>query len=297
MPSANAEIEFMKYAQNYTTPVIFCLLVLTGAWLGACGPGKARKNGSVFVSPIDGKEMVLVPAGEFIMGTDKIDAENTHIRIGAVKPLFMDQHPQRKVFLPAYHIDRYEVTNKEYKRFVEATQYAAYPPHWTDGDFPEGEENHPVRNVSWSDALAYALWAQKSLPTEAQWEKAARGTDGRLYPWGNEYRKGQANIEIDGARKTAPVGGYPQDVSPYQVFDMEGNVMEWTLDWYRPYPANDWQSPRFGAAFKVLRGNGYQKAGHYFLEAYRYVFHRTEAEPDGFFENVGFRCVREVVTK
>ncbi|MBI5428541.1 MAG: SUMF1/EgtB/PvdO family nonheme iron enzyme [Nitrospinae bacterium] len=269
--------------KKYTVLLALCLSISQPACQG-------EKLPATMVSEIDRKAMVLVPAGEFVMGTNKTDPENIHLRIGTVKPLYVDQQPERKVFLDAYYIDRFEVTNKEYKRFVDSAQYPDCPANWVDGEYPRGLDDHPVTNVSWAQAMAYALWAHKTLPTEAQWEKAARGADGRIYPWGNEYAKGQANIEIDAVRQTAPVGSYPRDVSPYQAYDMSGNVMEWTQDWYQAYPGNDYQSSRFGKNFKVLRGNGYQKAGHYFLEAYRYLFHRTEAEPDEFFENVGFRC-------
>jgi len=246
------------------------------------------------ISKIDQKEMVLVPAGKFIMGTDKTDPENTHQKIGTIKPLYLDQHPQRSIDLEAFYMDKYEVTHREYMRFVEATRFNELPSNWVEGKIPEGLKNHPVTNITWREALAYALWAGKLLPTEEQWEKAARGTDGRLYPWGNEYAKGMANMGIDAAKKNMPVGSYPQDVSSYGLYDMGGNVMEWSLDWYLPYPGNDYQSPKFGKKLKVLRGNSFQSGGHYFLEAYRYVFSRTEVDPDDYFENVGFRCVMAV---
>ncbi len=282
---------------NYTRITISCLFLMTVLLMTqACGKKQAKISAHL-TSERDQKEMVLVPSGMFIMGTDKVDPDNTHRTIGTVKPLFLDQHPQKEIYLDAYYIDKYEVTNKEYKRFLEATQYIEDPAHWNEGSFPEGKGDHPVTNVTWTEALAYALWAGKNLPTEAQWEKAARGTDGRLYPWGNEYQKGNANIGIEGDRKTAKVGSYPQDVSPFRAYDMSGNVMEWTLNWYMPYPGNDYKHARFGTNFKVLRGNAFQKAGHYFLEAYRYLIHRTEVAPDQYFENVGFRCVLEVEIK
>jgi formylglycine-generating enzyme required for sulfatase activity len=246
------------------------------------------------VSEVDGKAMMLVPAGEFIMGTNRTDPDNTHLKIGTVKPLYKDQRPEHKVHLNAFYIDQYEVTNSEYKQFIDATQFPELPGHWEEGTFPEGEKDLPVTNVTWGEALAYALWAGKRLPTEAQWEKAARGTEGRLFPWGEEYQKGWANVGVDGAKGLVSGGSYPKDVSPYQVFDMAGNVMEWTASWYQLYPGNDYQFKKFGREFKVLRGNGFQKGGHYFLEAYRYTFYRTEAKPDEYFENVGFRCVMPV---
>lgn len=247
------------------------------------------------ISEVDGKAMVLILAGEFIMGTNRIDSENTHLKIGTVKPLYKDQHPERKVYLDAFYIDQYEVTNREYKKFIDSVQFPELPGHWEEGTFPEGEGGLPVTNVTWREALTYALWAGKRLPTEAQWEKAARGTEGRLFPWGEEYQKGWANVGVDGAKALASSGSYPKDVSPYNVYDLAGNVMEWTSSWYQPYPGNDYQFKKFGKEFKVLRGNGFQKGGHYFLEAYRYTFYRTEAKPDEYFENVGFRCVISVI--
>jgi formylglycine-generating enzyme required for sulfatase activity len=272
--------------------VLFVFLILV-VFLSACEQ-LSNDLPLKLISEVDGKVMVLVPAGKFIMGTNRTDPENTHLKIGTVKPLYKDQRPEHKVHLNAFYIDQYEVTNSEYKQFIDATQFPELPGHWEEGAFPEGEKDLPVTNVTWGEALAYALWAGKRLPTEAQWEKAARGAEGRLFPWGEEYQKGWANVGVDGAKALVLGGSYPKDVSPYQVFDMAGNVMEWTANWYQPYPGNDYHFKKFGREFKVLRGNGFQKGGHYFLEAYRYTFYRTEAKPDEYFENVGFRSVMPV---
>ena len=272
------------------------LVSLLAGCSGGSNPEQSENSAPArgIVSKIDGKEMVLVPAGEFLLGTDMKDPDNTHLKIGTVKPLFVDQGPQQKLDLPAFYIDKYEVTNREYQRFLEATRYHDRPSHWEGEAFPEGTGNQPVTNVSWGEAMAYALWAGKILPTEEQWEKAARGTDGRLFPWGNEYQKGISNMGLEGKKDFANVGEYPKDVSPYGAYDMGGNVMEWTLSWYLPYKGSDYRNKKMGGRLKVMRGNGFQKGGHYFLDAYRYVFHRTEADPDEFYENVGFRCVMPV---
>ena len=240
--------------------------------------------------------MVLIPSGEFIMGTNKVDTEGTHKKIGAVKPLYLDQHPERNLFLGPFYMDRYEVTNEEYQGFLNATQFTDLPAHRVDGKNPEGKGLHPVTQVTWWEAWSYCMWAGKQLPTEAQWEKSARGPNGLPYPWGKEFVKGKANLGIDGDRKTASVTAYPEDISPYEVYGLSGNVMEWTQDWYLPYLGNSRSDPRFGRELKVLRGNGFQKAGHYFLPAYRYAFTRTEANPNDFFENVGFRCASEIIS-
>ncbi len=280
--------------------IIFIVLLLGTVVFSACVKGDdSTSSGGTTLEQVkifqrDGREMVLIPAGEFIMGTDRVDKENTHLKIGAVKPLFLDQHPERKVHLEAYYIDRYEVTNAEYKQFIDDSGYNDLPANWVDGVFPEGMDNYPVTHISWDEALTYALWAGKRLPSEEQWEKAARGSAGGLYPWGNEYFKGHANINLDGSRELAPIGSYPKDKSPYGVFDMGGNVMEWTQDWYMAYPGNTRKDSRFGKKFKALKGSAFQKAGHYFMDAYRFAFARTEADPDGYYENVGFRCVKAV---
>lgn len=283
--------------KKYTVIVLFCLGVFLpgcGDWLCDCQEA-GDPLPPVKISEIDGKEMSLVPAGDFIMGTNKVDEENTQQNIGAVKPLYLDQHPERTVHLEAYYMDRFEVTNREFIKFVRATSFTSLPTHWEKGEIPEGLEDRPVTNVTWWEAWSYCMWTHKTLPTEAQWEKAARGTDGRSYPWGNEYKKGMANIGIEGDRKEVPGGKYAGDLSPYKIHDMAGNVMEWSLDWYQAYPGNSHKDKRFGERFKVLRGTAFQKAGHYFLDAYKYAFMRTEVDPDDFFENVGFRCATNII--
>ena len=281
--------------KNYT-PVVFVMLLF---FLSGCGSCDCEEEIliPVKVSERDQKEMVLVSSGEFIMGTNKVDTEGTQKNIGAVKALYLDQHPERKLFLGPFYMDRYEVTNAEYFKFLKATQFTDRPAHWVGGAFPEEQALHPVTQVTWWEGWSYCMWAGKQLPTEAQWEKSARGPKGLPYPWGEEFIKGKSNLGIDGDRKTASVTAYPEDVSSYGVYGLSGNVMEWTLDWYLPYPGNTKSNSRFGRELKVLRGNGYQKAGHYFLDAYRFAFTRTEANPNDFFENVGFRCASEIIVE
>jgi len=152
----------------------------------------------------DGRPMVLVPAGEFYFGPDRV-----------------------KLTLPDFYIDRYPVTNAEYKKFVEATG-APEPTHWRRGTWPEGKADHPVVNVTWEQAAAYAEWAGKRLPTEEEWEKAARGTDGREWPWGSTFDPSRCNTNESGIWDTTPVGKYsPAGDSPYGAADMAGNVWEW----------------------------------------------------------------------
>src|SRR5262245_26493616 len=185
-------------------------------------------------------EMVIVPAGWFLMGSDKKTDKNA----------YAPEFPQRKVYLDAYEIDKYEVTTVQFLRFVLAMDK---PPlvdwRYEGGNFQETMAAHPVMHVSWYDAEAYCKWAGKRLPTSAEWEKAARGEDGRIYPWGNQpaglSRANFGRTGLSGPVRDRPerlllyppiisVDKYDNAVSPYGIYQMAGNVAEWTADWYDP---------------------------------------------------------------
>jgi formylglycine-generating enzyme required for sulfatase activity len=228
----------------------------------------------------DGVEMLLVPAGPFLRGSLDGDA---------------DERPPHRVTLPAFYIDRFEVTHEQYATFVKAT--GRKPPiDWPEGRMPPKLAKHPVVNVTWADATAYAQWAGKRLPTEAEWEKAARGTDGRNYPWGNDpARKSGSGADAKDAThsegRTFPVGSFPDDTSPYGVMDMAGNVWEWTADWYAAYPGNDSLELEFGRKFKVIRGGG--AIDYYGAASTRRCADRARSVPYGTYDALGFRCVKE----
>ncbi|HWQ31656.1 MAG TPA: bifunctional serine/threonine-protein kinase/formylglycine-generating enzyme family protein [Blastocatellia bacterium] len=214
--------------------------------------------------------MILIPGGEFQMGRD---GGNPY------------EGPAHKVTVKPFFIDKTEVTNEQYAEFVRQTRRQP-PSHWTGGSFPPGEANFPVVNVSWNDANDYAQWAGKRLPTEEEWEFAARGRDGRLYPYGNEWKPKYSNAAEDGYRKARAVGSYPEGASPFGVMDMAGNVAEWTASDYRPYPGSK-AKPEDG--FKVMRGGAFntkaiqQTATDRFYDA-----------PTRTFDYVGFRCAKDV---
>lgn len=232
----------------------------------------------------DGAEMVLIPAGEFWMGSDDGDA---------------DEKPRRRVYLDAFSIDKYEVTNTLYKPSMDATRYPA-PSHWTNTSFNSSAQ--PVVGVSWYEAEAYCRWAGKRLPTEAEWEKAARGTDGRKYPWGNEEPdnskanygqplSGGPAARLVGKRKTTPVGSYPSGVSTYGVHDMAGNVWEWVADWYdgnyyQRAPGRNPKGPDSGQ-FRVFRGGSWIDDPGSARSSNRLWSH-----PGDRFSHVGFRCAQ-----
>jgi formylglycine-generating enzyme required for sulfatase activity len=220
--------------------------------------------------------MVTIPAGEFTMGNDQGREE---------------ERPAHTVFVDAFEMDLFEVTNEDFAKFVDETGYVTEAEKAADGATwrtrGEGKERHPVVEVSWSDAVAYCQWLGKRLPTEAEWEKAARGTEGLIYPWGNEWVPSKANTKDSGLRGTTVVGSFAESISPYGLFDMAGNVWEWTSDWYEAYPGSDFQSEYFGQKYKVIRGGGWFAESDRVRTTYRSC---TSVEATN--DNLGFRCAR-----
>ena len=256
------------------------LIVIVG-----CDPLSGGARGT---APSPG-QMVTIPQGEFIMGSDQTDTAQQGVEFGTAKPWFLDEHPQRTVTLPTYQIDVYETTNDQYRQFVDATRAAA-PPTWPDGRFPADQGRWPVTGITWFEADRFCRWAGKRLPTEAEWEKAARGTDGREYPWGNAFDEKKGNI---GSTGLAAVGSFPEGKSPYGVEDMAGNVSEWVADWYQPYPGSTYTSPAFGERFKVVRNSSWGgSAGHYTVPHFYRAAYRFYQPPERRFRDIGFRCAR-----
>jgi iron(II)-dependent oxidoreductase len=179
-------------------------------------PGENRAKIDRFTTIEVPPDMVLIPAGEFIMGSN-----------GDIP----DENPAHKVYLDNYYIDKYEVSWGDYMKFVKEKGYPR--PRYVDDPRFSGN-NRPAMGITYEDAEAYAKWANKRLPTEAEWEKAARGEKERIYPWGNEFSPDKVNCatDIDGYKTTAPVNAFPEGASPYGVFNMAGNVWEWCTDFY-----------------------------------------------------------------
>jgi len=220
---------------------------------------------------------VEVPAGPLVMGSATDSPEDA---------------PAHKVDLPAFEIDKFEVTNVDFATFVETTGYVtdaekAGKKSWRDS-FGDGKESHPVVRVTWNDAVAYCTWLDKRLPSEAEWEKAARGPEGLRFPWGNEWDASKANVKATGLRSTAVVGSFGAGASPYGVEDMAGNVWEWTADWYQAYPGNTAGDAYYGETCRVTRGGGW-----FDNEPQATTFNRNCADPDKTaIDELGFRCAR-----
>ncbi len=233
--------------------------------------------------------MVPVPAGKFIRGSNRVDEFQQAGELGSKKPWYKDEYPQHEISLPLFYIDRYEVTNAEYKAFIDATGWRP-PPYFEDRNIPAGQERFPISQVNWYEAERYCRWKGKRLPSEAEWEKAARGTDGREFPWGNDFEKIKKNADHPHSEEIAPVGSFKEGMSPYGVMDMAGNVWEWTNDWYRSYPNGTFKSALFGEKQKVFRGGGGGRVGHYALPLFYRTAYRSSIAPEQAFADLGFRC-------
>ena len=223
--------------------------------------------------------MVLVPGGEFTMGTNQKEALGPNIPRSN-----NDARPEHKVTLPSFYIDKTEVTNAQYKAYCDATNYPT-PPQWKEGKYPNGEDDFPVTHVSWYEARAYAAWAGKRLPTEAQWEKAARGSDKREFPWGNNW---DAKRVVWHRNRPFKVGSKPNGASPYGALDMAGNVFEWTASWYDAYPNAPHQFAEFGTQMKTIRGGGFDGG-----DILARTHFRSVAYPSARSDMIGFRCVQD----
>jgi len=266
----------------------------------------------IFVLPLSGwsqnntdhsleGEMIHIPSGHFIFGTNKKDEIAEALSLGIPKPWYADETPRQKIFLKEFYIDTFEVTNERYKKYVDDLG-AVSPINWKNNDFLEGKNKEPVTWVTWFDAANFCQWAKKRLPTEKQWERAAKGTKGNEYPWGNEYQSSIANLSKRAGSKNKPVkvGSYPQSVSKEGVHDLVGNVWEWVADDYRPYKGSTYKNNYYDSGYKILRGHSASDIGHFpgamyanAIKMFARSGYRQFANPDEPGPDVGFRCVSE----
>jgi formylglycine-generating enzyme required for sulfatase activity len=269
---------------------------------------KAARNWQALANRLD-QNLVRVPAGQFWRGSGDRRA---------------DERPKKQIVLDAFEIDRFETTNVQYQRFVQATGEKP-PPYWTGEAFPPGQEDYPVVGVSWEQANRYCRWAGRRLPTEAEWEKACRGTDGRLYPWGDSWEAGRANVDplsgsflagemsqggprwirawsllqatpaASGERGLRPVGSYLQGASPYGILDLAGNASEWVADRYTftDYSGLPTLNPSAGGSLgnHALRGSAwYDPTGSPAWQEDQSRCAARNSSHTAFDLRVGFRC-------
>ena len=331
----------LKMTNNFwrAAATLCCALALAGCDTGAGGdhpqPLLPGTDGQL-VAPTQA-DMILIPGGEFMMGSDKTDSTAMQKEYGFVDPLYLDEHPLHKVILPDFLIDKYEVSNGQYKAFVQQTKRTE-PSAWVQNGYNVREEKLQsfkletlrwaatqyfkldmntdtmpreailvelqkiqqqrdklsVSNVTWHDANDYCRWLGRRLPSEAEWEKTARGRQGLEYPWGNVWDAKKLNIGAQAENEDEPElpgGSYPDDKSTYGVYDLAGNVSEWVDDWYKPYPGSDYLHPDYNNQHKVKRG-GEAGIGHYSLSYFFRGAVRNHADPASA-SSGGFRCAAD----
>ncbi len=220
------------------------------------------------------EKMIFIPGGMAVIGSKAQVVEQLVQSGEASREMLQDELPQQTMSIRGFYLDQYEVTNAQYKKFVDETRYPP-PLHWKSGSYPAGTGNEPVTFVSWDDAARYASWAGKRLPSAEEWELAARGLNGQRFPWGNDPLRNQANVE-NPSGGVAPVGSYPADVSPSTIYDMGGNVMEWTLTQY----GNN-------KNFFILKGSSWKGKPYEARGA-----NRTAGSAEYRLSDIGFRCAR-----
>lgn len=253
-------------------PKIISALIISNALLSGCASNVANSKGTT-ISAIDGMEMIYIAAGEFSMGS----AEGN-------ESINEDEQPAHTVRLDAYWIDKTEVTNAMYQICI-ASKICSTPAqsrYYLEAHFAD----HPIIGVSWTQAKAYCAWAGRRLPTEAEWEMAARGTDGRMYPWGNISPTAELanfNQDVDG---TSAVGSYPSGASPYGLLDMAGNAWEWVADGYDPlfYDNAPTLNPFTDEVenLKVIRGGNWNSNANGVRSANRFWAFPGRNDTDGF---------------
>jgi len=233
-----------------------------------------RKTSTLPPTPPEG--MVYIPAGKFTMGRN--DGET-------------DESPAHEVEVKAFFLDQHELTNREYKKFVDESGHRI-PSHWkNNGSYEPEDAILPVTYVTWQDAVAYATWTKKRLPTEAEWEFAARGGDkGYLYPWGNEWREGYANANRESAMKPSPIHSFEKDVSPLSIFDMAGNVSEWVENYY----TNGYRGA-LNQKYRVYRGGNFRTLPEESLNTRRWANTPDDKLGDDLKPLIGIRCAKDIV--
>jgi formylglycine-generating enzyme required for sulfatase activity len=217
--------------------------------------------------------MVMIPKGKFTLG---INPDNKIIQFMSDATLSLNAQPAQKIYTKSFYIDQLEVTYEAFHRFKPKFEYETKNP------------SEPIRGVNWFEADAYCLSQSKRLPTEIEWEKAARGTDGRLFVWGEEFIQKNANF----SSQVRPIKSIPSDTSSYGVVDLNGNVSEWTASWYNPYKNSKFKDSLYGKKVKVIRGGSFHKMNHGLMKEFAILPYRNFAPPQDRFWDTGFRCAQ-----
>ena len=217
----------------------------------------------------------MVPEGEFALG---FDPSNKVEKFISNDTLSLNAQPSQKIFLKSFYLDQFEVTYEAFNRYKPKLKYEIF------------DAKEPIRGVSWYEADAYCLAQGKRLPTEFEWEKAARGINGKLFVWGDQFEQNKANF----SKKVRVVGSTSSDTSTYGISDLNGNVSEWTSSWYDTYKASNFRDKLYGKKVKVIRGDSFHKMEHGLMKEFTILYYRNYAPPYERFWDTGFRCAQSV---
>jgi serine/threonine-protein kinase len=268
---ASRSVVFWLFPIGGVLILLGTLLGITVTWSrsNSKNPDPPKKE-----APAVPEGMIFVAGGEFAMGNDDGDEY---------------ERPEHKVVVPPFFIDQHEVTCEQYEKFTRATGHRV-PDDWRNGTYPTDARRHPVTGVDWNDANAYAKWAGKRLPSEEEWEYAARGVDRRKYPWGNDWQNNIANAGASSLGHFSDVGSFPAGKSPFGLMDMVGNAWEWTASDLKPYPGGRLTNPPHEER-KITRGASWFKD----KERDWTTTFRGFAAPAGGndYSKVGFRCAKD----
>ena len=267
--ASKIQVYLSRFGPSLVSLVILCLILTLAARNPATGSSP---------SPSGPPGMILIPEGLFTMGSDD---------------RWADEGPEHTVYLNGFYIDKFEVTNARYLKFARTTGRQV-PLDRSGRRIPPGKDLHPVTYVTFFDANAYCHWAGRRLPTDKEWEKAARGTDGRWFPWGNDFDATKANVPQLKLGDTTPVGQFPKGNSPYGVSDLSGNVWEWTSSWYKAYPGNNRPTENYGQKYRVLKGGSWIHCSGYKCGISAPNFNRSFFHPATKNSGFGFRCARSL---
>jgi formylglycine-generating enzyme required for sulfatase activity len=276
----------MEYFKLMVFRIIVLAVLLPFVWANGAAANPPKK-----VVPPSYSDMVFIPQGAFEMGSRRSLRELDPVSIfQADRHMLGPEDPAHEVILDAFYIDIYETSNANYKSYMEKTGIKKYPRYWDDSSFNKPDQ--PVVGVTWKEALNFCHWKNKRLPTEAEWEKAARGKRPVSYPWGDDPPDKELLNFDNHVRQTTPVGTYPKGKSDYGVFDLSGNVSEWVQDWHFPEyylfsPKENPPGPEKGV-YKVIRGGNWKNNAEDVNLTYR-----NATVPKARSNTVGFRCAAD----
>jgi len=219
--------------------------------------------------------MLIILEGEFVLG---INPNNKTIQFMSDATLSLNAQPSQKIYLKSFYIDQFEVTYSAFSRFKQKFKYDA------------SNTSEPIRGVSWYEADAYCLFQGKRLPTEIEWEKSARGPDERMFVWAGQFNQENANF----GKQVLSVGSVSKDTSIYGIGDLNGNVSEWTANWYKPYKNSKFKDRLYGEKVKVIKGGSFQKIEHGTMKEFAILPYRNFAPPQERFWDTGFRCAKSI---